>query len=56
MRFFSHLSLNMVGYWDQYYLNSINKQLEQYFSTAINYIDDPSLNFTHIKPEFARKY
>jgi hypothetical protein len=56
MRFFSQLSINMLDYWDDNYLRSINTELEAYFLTAVKYMDDPTLNFTQIKPEFARKY
>lgn len=48
MRLFSQLSLNMLDYWDDAYLQSINTQLEDYFTAAVIYMDDNSLNMTAV--------
>lgn len=56
MRLFSQLSLNMLNYWDDDYLQSINTQLEDYFTAAVLYMDDKSLNLTAVHSQFARKY
>lgn len=56
MRLFSQLSLNMLDYWDQPYLKTIEDQLEKYFQETVILMDDKMLNVSGVSAQFARKY
>lgn len=56
LRFYSHLSLNLLDYWNNTKLAFINEEVEEYIRDALVNINYTDLNLTSQRSFISAKY